>query len=145
MEQLVTCKRCGSNACLEQQVNEEVTTQLCMGCGFTTSTLMTEGSEVVTTALETSPELYKDLMHKDQDGNIWMPSTLTLPNKGMVFVDGTNTKDWSWAAVKAIPLEEGDKKLSDDQTHKMDMKNLKHYAERDFMDALEHIGFFAVQ
>ena len=145
MEQLVTCKRCGSNACLEQQVNEEVTTQLCMGCGFTTSTLMTEGSEVVTTALETSPELYKDLMHKDQDGNIWMPSTLTLPNKGMVFVDGTNTKDWSWAAVKAIPLEEGDKKLSDDQTHKMDMKNLKHYAERDFMDALEHIGFFALQ
>lgn len=145
MEQLVTCKRCGSNACLEQQVNEEVTTQLCMGCGFTTSTLMTEGSEVVTAALETSPELYKDLMHKDQDGNIWMPSTLTLPNKGMVFVDGTNTKDWSWAAVKAIPLEEGDKKLSDDQTHKMDMKNLKHYAERDFMDALEHIGFFAVQ
>jgi ribosomal protein L37E len=145
MEQLVTCKRCGSNACLEQQVNEEVTTQLCMGCGFTTSTLMTEGSEVVTTALETSPELYKDLMYKDQDGNIWMPSTLTLPNKGMVFVDGTNTKDWSWAAVKAIPLEEGDKKLSDDQTHKMDMKNLKHYAERDFMDALEHIGFFAVQ
>ena len=144
MEQLVTCKRCGSNACLEQQVNEEVTTQLCMGCGFTTSTLMTEGSEVVTTALETSPELYKDLMHKDQDGNIWMPSTLTLPNKGMVFVDGTNTKDWSWAAVKAIPLEEGDKKLSDDQTHKMDMKNLKHYAERDFMDALEHIGFFAL-
>lgn len=145
MEQLVTCKRCGSNACLEQQISEEVTTQLCMGCGFTTSTLMTEGSEVVTTALETSPELYKDLMHKDQDGNIWMPSTLTLPNKGMVFVDGTNTKDWSWAAVKAIPLEEGDKKLSDDQTHKMDMKNLKHYAERDFMDALEHIGFFALQ
>lgn len=145
MEQLVTCKRCGSNACLEQQVNEEVTTQLCMGCGFTTSTLMTEGSEVVTTALETSPELYKDLMHKDQDGNVWMPSTLTLPNKGMVFVDGTNTKDWQWAAVKAVPLEEGDKKLSDDQTHKMDMKNLKHYAERDFMDALEHIGFFALQ
>jgi len=144
MEQLVTCKRCGSNACLEQQVNEEVTTQLCMGCGFTTSTLMTEGSEVVTTALETSPELYKDLMHRDQDGNIWMPSTLTLPNKGMVFVDGTNTKDWSWAAVKAIPLEEEDKKLSDDQTHKMDMKNLKHYAEKDFMDALEHIGFFAI-
>lgn len=145
MEQLVTCKRCGSNACLEQQISEEVTTHLCMGCGFTTSTLMKEGSEVIRTALQTSPELYKDLMYRDQDGNIWMPSTITLPNKGMVFVDGTDNSDWKWAAVKAIPLEEGDKKLSDNQTHKMDMKNLKHYAEKDFMDALEYIGFFALQ
>ena len=144
MEQLVTCKRCGSNACLEQQISEEITTHLCMGCGFTTSTLMTEGSDVVKSALETSPELYKDLMHKDSDNNIWMPSTLTLPNKGMVFIDGTSSSEWNWAAVKAIPLQEGDKKVSDDQTHKMDMKNLKHYAERDFMDALEYIGFFAV-
>jgi hypothetical protein len=145
MEQLVVCKRCGSNACLEQQVNEEVTTHLCMGCGFTTSTLMTEGSEVVKSALETSPELYKDLMFKDQDGNIWMPSTITLPNKGMVFVDGTAKDTWQWAAVKAIPLQEGDKKASKDQTHKMDMKNVKHYGEKDFMDALEQIGFFAIQ
>lgn len=144
MEQLTVCKRCGSNACLEQKINEEVTTHLCMGCGFTTSTLMTEGSEVVKAALETSPELYKDLMHEDQDGFMWMPSTITLPNKGMVFVDGTNKSNWQWAAVKAIPLQEGDKKMSDDQTHKMDMKNIKHYAERDFMDALEYIGFFAV-
>ena len=93
MEQLVICKRCGSNACMEQKINEEVTTHFCMGCGFTTSTIMTEGSEVVKSALETSPELYKDLMHKDQDGNIWMPSTITLPNKGMVFVDGTSKGD----------------------------------------------------
>ena len=144
MEQLIVCKRCGSNACLEQQIDENITTHLCMGCGFTTSTLMTEGSEVVKTALETSPELYKDLLHKDPTGNIWMPSTITLPNKGMVFVDGTNKGNWQWAAVKAISLQEGDKKISDDQTHKMDMKNLKHYAEKDFMDALEYIGFFAL-
>lgn len=144
MEKLVECKRCGSNACLEQQINESVTTHLCMGCGFTTSTLMTEGSEVVKAALETSPELYKDLMFEDKDKFIWMPSTLTLPNKGMVFVDGTNKSDWKWAAVKAIPLQESDKKVSKDQTHKMDMQNVSHYAERDFMDALEHIGFFAV-
>jgi ribosomal protein L37E len=144
MEKLVECKRCGSNACLEQQVNEDVTTHLCMGCGFTTSTLMTEGSEVIKAALETSPELYKDLMFKDKDNFTWMPSTLTLPNKGMVFVDGTSKSNWRWAAVKAIPLQEGDKKVSKDQTHKMDMQNVTHYAERDYMDALEHIGFFAV-
>lgn len=142
MEQLVNCKRCGSNACLEQQVSEEVTTHLCMGCGFTTSTLMTEGSDVVKTALETSPELYKDLAFKDPDGYIWLPSTITLPNKGMVFIDGTDKTNWKWSAVKAIPLQETDQKISKDQTHKMDMKNAQHYQERDFMDALEAIGFF---
>jgi len=144
MDNLVTCKRCGSNACYEQKISEEVTTHLCMGCGCTTSTLMKEGSEPVRAALETSPELYKDLMFKDSDGQIWFPSTLTVPTKGMVFVDGTNKDSWQWAAVKAIPLQEGDKKVADDQTHKMDMKNLKHYAERDFMDALEYIDFFAL-
>ena len=145
MDNLVTCKRCGSNACYEQQITEQVTTHLCMGCGFTTSTLMTEGSEPVKAALESSPELYKDLMYKDESGQIWFPSTITMPNKGMVFVDGTGKGDWKWAAVKAIPLQEGDKKVNNDQTHKMDMKNLKHYAERDFMDALEYIDFFALQ
>ena len=142
MEQLTTCKRCGSDACYEQQVSEEVKTWLCMGCGFTTSTLMTEGSDPVRTVLETSPELYKDLMYKDSDGHIWMPSTITLPNRGMVFLDGTSAKEWSWAAVKAVPLTEGDQKVNKDQTHKMDMKNVQHFKERDFMDALEAIGFF---
>lgn len=144
MDNLVICKRCGSNACYEQKISEEVTTHLCMGCGFTTSTMMTENSEPVKTALESSPELYKDLMHKDADGLIWFPSTMALPNKGMVFVDGTTKDDWKWAAVKAIPLQEGDKKVSDDQTHKMDMQNVKHFEERDFMDALETIGFFEI-
>ena len=142
MEKLTICKRCGSNACYEQQVSEQVKTWLCMGCGFTTSTLMTEGSEPIKNILETSPELYKDLMHTDEEGHIWVPSTITLPNRGMVFLDGTSTTDWKWAAVKAVPLTEGDKKMSKDQTHKMDMKNVQHYQERDFMDALEAVGFF---
>lgn len=144
MDKLIECKRCGGNACYEQTVNEQITTWLCWGCGFTTSTLMIEGSEVVTQALETSPELYKDLMHKDKDGRSWLPSTLTLPNKGMVFVDGTGKSNWKWAAVNAIPLQEGDKKITPDQTHKMDMKNVKHFEQKDFMDAADHIGMFKV-
>ena len=138
----------GSNACLEQTFNQngtEITTWLCFGSGLTSSTLMTKGSETVTAALEISPELYKDLMFEDKDGKVWLPTTITLPSKGMVFIDGTTKEDWKWAAVKAIPLQEGDKKISEDQTHKMDMQNIKHYGENDFMDALEHIGFFALQ
>ena len=144
MDQLVECKRCGGNACYEQKVNEQVTTWLCWGCGFTTSTLMTDKSEVVTQAIETSPELYKDLMYRDKEGLTWLPSTLTLPGKGMVFVDGTDKSNWRWAGVQAIPLQEGDKKVSEDQTHKMDMKNVKHFDQKDFMEAADYIGMFKV-
>lgn len=138
----------GSNACYEQTFNnegQEIKTWLCFGSGFTTSTLMTTGSKVVEDAIATSPELYKDLMHEDKRGRVWLPATITLPEKGMVFIDGTDKKDWKWAAVNAIPLQEEDKKVSEDQTHKMDMKNLKHFKQNDFMDALESIGFFAIQ
>lgn len=145
MDALTICKRCGSNACYEQKVNEEVTTYLCMGCGFTTSTLMTENSAVVKQALESSPELYKDLMYLDEGKLVWFPATITVPNQGMVFVDGKSKTDWKWAAVRAVLLQEGDKKASKDQTHKMDMKNVQHFEERDFMDALEVIGFFNMQ
>jgi len=145
MDKLVDCKRCGGNACYEQNIDESTTTWMCMGCGFTTSTLMSKDGEVVNNALATSPELYKDLMHEDKNGRVWLPATITLPAKGMVFIDGTSKKDWKWAAVNAIPLQEGDKKVAEDQTHKMDMKNVKHFKQNDFMDALEMIGFFAVE
>ena len=145
MDKLVDCKRCGGNACYEQNIDEQTTTWMCMGCGFTTSTLMSKDGEVVKNAVETSPELYKDIMFEDSDKRVWLPATITLPAKGMVFVDGTDKKDWKWAAVNAIPLQEGDKKVTEDQTHKMDMKNVKHFKQKDFMDALETIGFFAVE
>lgn len=143
MDKLTDCKRCGSNACYEQHVDEKVTTWLCMGCGFSTSTLMTENSQPVKQALESSPELYKDLLHKDEDGRIWMPATVTLPAKGMVFIDGSTKDNWRWAAVKAVEiLKEEQQKYPKGQTHKMDMKGAQYFNQRDFMDALEVIGFY---
>jgi len=144
-DQLVECKRCGGNACYEQHIDENTTTWLCMGCGFTTSTMMLEESKLVADLMETSPELYKDLLFKDSDNRMWAPSTITLPGKGMVFIDGNNKENWKWKAVKAVPITEEDRKLKDypkDQTHKMDMTNAKEFGQREFMDALEVIGFY---
>lgn len=146
-DQLVECKRCGGNACYEQHIDANTTTWLCMGCGFTTSTLMLEGSKLVHDLLETSPELYKDLLYKDSDGRMWAPSTITLPGKGMVFIDGTNKDTWSWKGVKAIEITGDDRKLKEypkDQTHKMDMPGAKEFGQREFMDALEIIGFYDI-
>ena len=138
----------GSNACYEQtfeQDGKEIKTWLCFGSGYTTSTLMTEGSKQVDDLLETSPELYKDLMHKDKDNRIWFPATITIPHKGMVFVDGTSSDDWQWAAVKAIPLTEEEKqsgRFPQGQDFKMNIKESKRFSQGDFMDALEVIGFY---
>lgn len=146
MDKLTICKHCGSNACYEQHINESTVTWLCMGCGFTTSTLMLENSAPIKQVVESSPELYKDLMSKDEDGHVWVPSTVTLPGRGMVFIDGTSKENWKWAAVKAVPIPAEElSKYPSGQTHKMDMKNAKHFAQRDFMDALEVIGFYEVQ
>lgn len=138
----------GSNACYEQtfeQDGKEIKTWMCFGSGFSTSTLMDKDSDLVKQTLETSPELYKDLMHVDKNNRAWFPATITLPGKGMVFADGTSKDKWEWAAVKAIPITEEDRKLKQypsDQDFKMDMANAQKFGKGDFMDALEVIGFF---
>lgn len=146
-DQLVDCKRCGGNACYEQHIGTDAATWLCMGCGFSTSTVMDKDGEVTKQTLDTSPELYKDLMFVDPDNKAWFPSTITLPAKGMVFLDGTDPKDWRWAAVKAVEITEEDRKLKQfpaDQTHRMDMQNASYFDQKGFMDALELIGFYDV-
>ena len=145
----------GSNACYEQvleQDGQQVTTWMCFGSGFTSSTLMTEGSPALEAALSTSPELYKALMHKDPKGRVWLPATITLPDMGMVFVDRTTKEDWKWAAVNSIPLTKEDRKQEVNGkpkypkgvNTKADMANIKHFEQTDFMDALEVIGFYTL-
>ena len=144
-DKLVECKRCKGNACYEQHIDENTTTWMCMGCGFTTSTMMDKEGDTTKNVLETSPELYKDLMYVDTDNRAWFPSTITIPSKGMVFIDGSSIKDWKWAAVKAIDLTEEEKKsgkFPKDQEFKMNVKESKKFEQKDFMDALEVIGFY---
>ena len=146
-DNLTTCPRCGSDACYVQEVNHEIKNYMCYGCGFITNSLMKKGEEFFESQMETLPELYKELMGEDENTElIWMPNTINLPNKGMVFADGKNGSNWAWAAVKAIPMpkEEQEKFKAKGKNYKfkMDMENIKHYPEGDFMEALEYIGVF---
>ena len=142
-DSLIKCARCGSDACYHQTVNKTYSIDFCYGCGFTTNSLMTEDSEFLTEQIEVLPELYKDLTFKDDKGNHWIPSTMNITDKGMIFANGKTSEEWMWTAVKAIPLlEEELDNFPDGSTHKMDMKNAKHFRERDFMEALDYIGLF---
>lgn len=146
METLIDCSRCNSNACLVQPYTDDLVGYICFGCGFTTSSEMLEDSEIFNTVLKSAPELYKDIKFIDNKNQVWMPSTITLPNQGMVFVDGTDKDNWQWAGVLATNiLPEEKNKFPVNQTHKMDFTNLKYFAVNDYMDALEYIGFFEIK
>jgi len=144
MDNLIICERCGSDACYTQEVNQDVKLHFCYGCGFQANTAMTRGSEFLEQQMAVLPELYKELMGEDEKGTIWMPSMVNIPNKGMVFADGPNALKWGWGAVKAIPMPEEEKAKfkakGKDYEWKMDMTTLKHFPEREYMEALSYIG-----
>lgn len=143
-DKLTVCGHCGRNACYEQHVSPEVTTWLCLNCGFTTTTALKEGSPVVEEVIQKSPSLYRDLMHTSEDGHIWVPANVTVPNLGMVFLDGSTAENWQWVGVKAIPLTKEERRgnrYPKKQTHKMDTKNMKGFGKDGFLQAFEYAGF----
>ena len=144
MDNLTTCDRCGSDACYVQEVNQDVKLHFCYGCGFQANTAMKRGSEFLEQQMEVLPELYKELLGEDENGTIWMPSVVNIPDKGMVFADGPNGQQWQWAAVKATLMSEEEKTKfkakGKEYDYKMDMTTLQHFSERDFIEALSYIG-----
>tara|TARA_R110002012_G_scaffold306244_1_gene510795 strand:- start:164 stop:625 length:462 start_codon:yes stop_codon:yes gene_type:complete len=149
MDNLIICSRCGSDACYVQEVNESIKNYMCYGCGFQTNSLMKKDEPFFEEQMETLPNLYKELMGEDDKEKIWMPSTVNLPEKGMVFANGPNASDWKWGAVKAVLVEDKDKekypipgKKGEYYKFRMDMDTLKSFEEGDYIEALDYIGIF---
>ena len=138
-EKLVNCKRCGSNACSEIS-DDKIVIWVCLGCGFTTNTFMT--AENIIKAEDVMPNLYKDLKFTDDTGLNWYPNSVTLDDKSMVFADGTSVDDWKWAAVKSIEITDEEKIKFPNSTHRADMSTIQYFEEKDFMDALDYVGYF---
>ncbi len=147
MDNLINCSRCGSDACYVEEVNQDIKTYFCYGCGFQTNSLLKEGEAFYEEQIKILPELYKDLLSKDDNGIVWMPTTINLPQQGMIFANGNNSENWMWSAVKAVPVleEEKTKYPIPGQPGKyyewrMDMTTISHFPERDYMEALSYIG-----
>lgn len=147
MDNLIVCDRCGSDACYVDELNQDIKTYFCYGCGFQTNSLMKEGEAFYEEQIQTLPELYKDLMNTDDKGKIWMPSAVNLPQQGMVFANGNNADNWMWSAVKAVPVKEEEKEKypipgqpGKHYEWRMDMTTITHFPERDYMEALSYIN-----
>ncbi len=132
-DDLIECTRCGSDACYKQEINQEITLEMCLGCGFQHNSIMVSGSQFLQEQMETLPELYKALLDEEEESSkIWMPTTINIQDKGMIFAEGTSRDNWAWAAVKST--------LNEEKEYKTDMSTAKHFPERDFIGALSHIG-----
>lgn len=140
-DNLVECGRCGSDASYLTKITEEITLELCYGCGFQTHTILSDKkNSFLEEQMEILPDLYKSLIVEDEEGKIWIPTFINVEDKGMVFAEGTSKDDWRWSAVKAIPIEEGDREKFKGKFFKPDMDSKKYYLENDFMDALSYVG-----
>lgn len=146
-DSIIECPVCGRNTCYRQIIDSQGNfSLLCLSCGMTTNSFYTEGSELDTKTYEAAPELYKDLRYVDDTKLVWYPATISVPNKGMVFVDGTTKENWRWASVLAVEIDKKDRdKYPKGQTYKMDMKNIVHFNQDEFTLALERINFFSVE
>jgi len=138
---IIDCPKSGGDLCYKTEINKDITNFLSLSCGFWTNTLMKKDSEFYIEQISTLPEIYKDISWEDPETElIWIPNTINLQDKGMVFAAGTNAEEWGWSAVKAIPLKGEDEAKVEGQTHKMDMSTIKSFKERDYLDALSYIG-----
>ena len=84
-------------------------------------------------------------MYKDEDSKCWFPTTVNLPQQGMVFYNGTNKDDAKWAAVKVVEVKPEEKekyknKKGEYYTHRMDMSTMKGFEMKEFIEALSYIG-----
>jgi len=152
MDKLTDCPCCTSNACYESEFNTldgNVTTWLCLTCGFTTNTAMKEESENAKQSLELTADLIKD-NKQIHDNLVWLPTVITMADMGMIFPEPSkDTDDWEWTVVRSIPVKEDEKekypipnKPGEFYEKKMDMENLKHFKKLEFMDAAEELGMF---
>lgn len=147
-EEIIICPKSGGDLCYKYEVASGIYNFLSLSCGFWTNSFMTEDHEFFQQQMETLPELYKDLAWKDPEtGLIWLPNTINNPEQGMVFANGINSSNWGWAAVKAVAIPEHEKrkhpipgKPGEFMKYRMDMKNMKSFEERDYIEALSYIG-----
>lgn len=142
----VICRKCGSDACYENDQENSISWQ-CMDCGFYTSTHMLKNSDIVKFVTDTSPSLINDLAYEDEDGFIWFPRVVTSPMKGIIFPNGTSINNWNWTFAPEVIIPEDQRhrypvkdKPGEFQTHRIAMENAKNYAQGDYILALEESG-----
>lgn len=121
------CPRCGGDACSNNEVQGNHF-YICFGCGFSTTNHST--GDNIKSLRETLPQLYIDLEYKDDNGLYWYPYVMNNSG-GMVFAEGESIDNWVW---NAVPMDES--------INKPNLSKSKKFDQKDFMEALDYVGYF---
>jgi hypothetical protein len=142
IDKLTDCPLCGQIAAVyTTQINEFHNSYLCMGCGYQTNDLMVKEEYDFEEYEKQLPQLYVDCKRLDDKNRVWYPSVVNIPDKGTVFLNGSNSENCKWSAIKNIELteEEKQKPIFKGKTFKSDSSTMKDF-DNDYLSALEYIG-----
>lgn len=149
----VICPHCTQPNCFVEETvikdQEVVHSFMCMDCGYTSTTVNIEGSDLIKAYEETTAEIIKQLRWVDANTKlVWYPIVLNFPSTGMIFPDGSNKDSWNWMAAPAvdIPFNQQKKYPIPGQrgqfyTKRVDLTKGKHFAPDQFADATKFVGF----
>jgi hypothetical protein len=141
-DKLTDCPHCKQiGAVYTTPVNEFHDSYLCLGCGYQTNDLLIEGEYQFEEYEAELPQLFIDAKKIDENKKVWYPNVVNIPDKGTVFLNGTNVEESQWSAILNVKLKAADKKkpMFKGKTHKSDSSTMKSFG-KDYLAALEYIG-----
>jgi hypothetical protein len=102
---------------------------------------MVKDSDFVKSSKEVLPELIKDLEFIDENDFVWYPSTINVPEKGILFPNGTNKDTWGWSVAPLILIKEEEKaKFPKNQTHKVDLSGIENFPKESYALAVTRLN-----
>jgi hypothetical protein len=102
---------------------------------------MVQDSDFVKNSKESLPELIKDLEFIDEDGIVWYPSTVNVPEKGILFPNGGSKDAWGWSVAPLTEITEEEKsRFPKNQTHKVDLGKIEHFLKESFALAVTKLN-----
>lgn len=145
-DNLVTCRKCGSNYCYEAMEEGKYVSWICMLCGFQSNTGMMANTAELDAVMSGLPRLYQDLLFIDEDGFGWVPMYKRVEGVGEVFATPGNTlENWHWTAAKHVLIPESEREMYKNidgsyRKYKADISNALHFRQDAFPGALHYLG-----
>ena len=140
----VDCAVCGENTALQEAEND-ITSWMCVSCGYTSNTLYKKNSQQIRKVFSTSPKLINELKFYDKKRHIyWILTVINMPSRGIIFPEGTKTQlIWTYIPIVDIPEAEQinypiDQQAKKHHTRKLEPTQAKKFTR--FYDALKEMG-----
>lgn len=139
-DNLVKCPHCEAEMCYEYH-NPHYIQWMCFNCGYGSTSHMVKDSDFVKSSKEVLPELIKDLEFTDENDFVWYPSTINVPEKGILFPNGTNKNTWGWSVAPLVPIKDEEKsKFPKNQTHKVDLAGIENFPKESYALAVTRLN-----